>query len=251
MSDSDKDKKDLLGDLENIKHLLNDNEKSSEEDSLEDLFQLPDDASAPSIIDEKVDTSTTSASEQNDQDIPLLSDIVPQDETSSNTEHIQDTENTEYTSDPENNASAPSSSIGNDNPFIPYEAIDRLKKERKSMRNFAAEVMEAAQQGIHKNELDQFDLFKYSKKAPDTTSASSVNEDLTPPKSNKTQLSDDASSVPTCAPETLIPMPNEQQMAELIEQVIEDHRPLLEEALKDALSDFIKKSIQNNTPTDK
>jgi len=250
MSDSDKNKKDLLGDLENIKHLLNDDEKSSDETSLEDLFQLPDDTSAPPIIDEKVDISNTRSSEQNDQDIPLLSDVVPQDETPSNTEPPQDTENTEYKSNPENNAPAPLSSIGNDNPFIPYEAIDRLKQERKSMRNFAAEVMEAAQQGIHKNELDQFDLFKYSKKAPDTTSESSVNENLTPPTSNKTQLSD-AASAPNCAPETLIPMPNEQQMVELIEQVIEDHRPLLEEALKDALSDFIKKSIQNSPSPDK
>jgi len=249
MSDSDKDKKDLLGDLENIKHLLND-DKSSDETPQEDLFQLPNDASAPPIIDEKVDPASINPSTQDDQDIPLLSDVVPIKDTSDNNQQNED-EQAKESLDAENSSSASFNSLSNDNPFIPYEAIDKLKQERKSMRNFAAEVMEAAQQGIHKNELDKFDLFKYSKKTANTNEPPSLSEEATSPDNSDKPLTDTGEAAPSVVPETLIPMPNEQQMAELIEQVIEDHRPLLEEALKDALSDFIKKSIQNNTPSDK
>lgn len=237
MSASGKDKKDLLGDLENIKNLLDDA-------SLE---------STPASFDENT--------ANNIEDIPLLSDVVPKGNTSkpslpstpdsaskqaipekhkqfeqsetpsANTNEEMLTDSTQ--SAPEAAPKKPPTSI-NSNPFIPYEAINKLKKERQSMKNFAAEVMQAAQQGLSKNDLDQFDLFKYSRTSKptkgDTPSVSQPEEEKT------------SSETPT-----LPRPPSDAQLESMVNQVINDCRPALEEAMRDALLAFYKNQIEQDS----
>lgn len=226
-----KDKKDLLGDLENIKDLL--------------------DSSSPG--DDSFDETALSDSQslEHTADIPLLSDVVPL-ESQTVPEHTTNTpEKTGPSSDPHQpdvNEEIPRpADASKANPFIPYEAINKLKQERKSMRNFAAEVMEAAQLGMAKKDLDQFDLFKYSQ-ASKTSQSNEIPNHHADIKSD--QFDENTPGIPTSktlTPSSITP-PTEEQLNVIIDEVIESHRSLLEEALRDALHSFYEQSLNKNAP---
>jgi hypothetical protein len=248
MSAADKDKKNLLSDLENIKDLLDD----------------PSDSTEPP---------------RTPSDIPVLSDVVPPSEHSPvNQASETSTDNSVTKNAVTNNPAAknPRTTPDKPNPFIPYDAINKLKKERQSMRNFAAEVMQAAQQGIHKSELDSFDLFKYSKnstshdtsvsntKQCSSTEKNSAQDTVQSSPQNTAQSTtqratsntDDSGLVSPRKPEAVnalphkeiqLQAPDEFQLQAMINDVIEAHRPLLEEALKDALTNFYQEQLTNKT----
>ncbi|MFC3150189.1 hypothetical protein ACFOEK_04055 [Litoribrevibacter euphylliae] len=217
MSTSGKGKKDLLGDLENIKDLLGD-----------------------TSIDSTPSTSNQESSDNLDE-IPLLSDVVPQDKSEKKSSSPSSaTANRPTNSNLATNASekqstseAAENNTIKSNPFIPYEAINRLKEERQTMKNFAAEVMKAAQQGISKNELDQFDLFKYSR---------STKREIPP--TSEVSKKEAPSQTDTKQPAP----PSEMEIEVIINQVIEDYRPVLEEAMRDALLAFYKNESEKNSP---
>lgn len=217
MSTSGKGKKDLLGDLENIKDLLGD---ASYDNDL---------------------SASDQESSNNLDDIPLLSDVVPQEQSekegsspSSATANLSTNSNLAINASEEQ--SAPEAAENNtvkSNPFIPYDAINKLKEERQTMKNFAAEVMKAAQQGISKNELDQFDLFKYSRSTkPEIPPTSEVSKEEAPSQTDTKQPA----------------APSEMELEVIINQVIEDYRPVLEEAMRDALLAFYKNESEKDSP---
>jgi len=105
------------------------------------------------------------------------------------------------------------------------------------MKNFAAEVMQAAQNGISKNELDQFDLFKYSRAtklteqphtAPAQQPASEENDGISEESTPSLDLS-------------------ELELESVINQVIKDYRPVLEEAMRETLLNIYKSKIDNDS----
>lgn len=180
--------------------------------------------------------NSEASSKETDQsgapDIPLLSDVV----SGQSDAKVDD-----------QNSAAPAEKKGkpkNNNPFIPYEAIDRLNKERSSMRNFAAEVMQAAQQGIEKPPIDGFDLFKYSKNAPKPEVKTETQLDSLSPTEPETPPG--IQSKPVAA---VIKLPSDTEIQSLVDEVMDEYRPIMEKALRKSLTEFIKQSLKD-APSD-
>ena len=218
MSDSKGNNKDLLGDLEKIQNILN---QSPSNGSSKDAPLNDEDCNALPLNQDK-----------NQPDIPTLSDIVSEEPNS-------ESDSTSGQTTPEAEPHSADQDKHN-NPFIPYEAIDRFNKERSSMRNFAAEVMQAAQQGMENSQVDSFDLFKYSK----THHVASTSNN-----SNKANLDTPglASQENKFPPKNMIKLPSDTEISEIVDDIIDEYRPVLEEALKESLTEFIKNSLQDNS----
>ena len=113
------------------------------------------------------------------------------------------------------------------NPFIPYDAINRLKNERKNIRNFAAEAIEAAKQGLNnQTHLNDFDLFKYSEQPDIKASTEDASRANTKPSIKESTLT---SAQPP------IPKPDQATLNVMIERIIEEQRPKIEAELRSLL----------------